>query len=65
MYLDLQGYYRRQPEPPPPPKREYRQLSKREQKVLLWAICFNFLLLLIAPIGGATVIEGLISLFAN
>lgn len=60
MYLDLQGYYRRQPELPRKP--QYRQLSRREQKVLIWVLGLNLFLALIAPIGGATVISGLLSL---
>lgn len=62
MYLDLQGYYRQQPDPPPR-KPEYRQLSKREQKVLFWVLVINLGLALIAPIGGATVINALVALY--
>ncbi len=64
MYLDLQGYYRRQPEEPPR-KPQYRQLSRREQKVLVWVLGLNLILALIAPIGGATVISGLLSLWVH
>jgi len=62
MYRDLQGYYRRQPDPPPR-KPQYRQLSTREQKVLFWVLVFNAVLALVAPIGGATVISGVLALF--
>jgi hypothetical protein len=60
MFLDLNGYYRRQPEPPPqnPPR---RTLTVREQKVMIWVICFNLALLVVAPIGGATVIHAAIA----
>lgn len=62
MYRDLEGYYRHQPEPLPR-KPEYRQLSKREQKVLFWVLVINAVLALVAPIGGATVISGVFALF--
>lgn len=62
MYRDLEGYYRQQPEPPQR-KPQYRQLSMREQKVLLWVLVFNAVLALVAPIGGATVISGALALF--
>ncbi|MDQ1194670.1 hypothetical protein [Agrobacterium sp. SORGH_AS 787] len=62
MYRDLQGYYRQQPEPPQR-KPEYRQLSEREQKVLIWVLVFNAVLALVAPIGGATVISAVLALF--
>ncbi|MDO1585049.1 hypothetical protein [Rhizobium oryzicola] len=62
MFRDLNGYYSRRPDPPPeqPPK---RQLTPRQQKTLLWIIAFNVVTLFIAPIGGATVIEALLSSF--
>ena len=62
MYRDLEGYYRQQPEPTPR-KPEYRQLSEREQKVLIWVLVFNAVLALVAPIGGATVISAVLALF--
>lgn len=64
MFLDLQGYYRRQPDPPPenPPRPE---LSVAQQKLLVWLICFNLLLLLVAPIGGATVVDALLALLTG
>lgn len=60
MFLDLNGYYRRQPDPPPQ-KPQRRPLTAGEQKVLLWVICFNLALLVVAPIGGATVIHAAIA----
>jgi len=38
----------------PPPRK--RQLTKRQERVFLWLIAVNMLLLLVAPIGGATII---------
>ncbi|MDR7036672.1 hypothetical protein [Methylobacterium segetis] len=43
----------------PPPGRP--RLTKREEQVLLWIISVNLLLLLIAPIGGATVIHAVLA----
>lgn len=47
----------RQPGPPPwlPPRR--RALSKRGETVMLRVVCFCLLVMLLAPIGGSTVIE--------
>ncbi|MBP2549325.1 hypothetical protein J2858_002248 [Neorhizobium galegae] len=60
MFLDLNGYYRRLPDPPPQnPGR--RSLTAKEQKVMLWVICVNLVLLFVAPIGGATVIHAAFS----
>lgn len=56
MFVDFKD----QPPPPPwqPPRRTPR-LSQREQDVLGGIIGFNLLLLLLAPIGGATLISAL------
>jgi hypothetical protein len=62
MFRDLNGYYRRLPDPPPPPR---RRLSKQEEKVMVWIICINLVILLIAPIGGATVIHAALSAFMH
>lgn len=48
---------RREPTPKPRPV----QLDAQQQKRLMQAIGFNVLLLFVAPIGGATVIGGLIA----
>jgi len=39
------------------PERPRRRLSDREQKVLLCLIGINLLLLLVAPVGGATLLQ--------
>lgn len=59
MFLDMKSYGPR-PEPLPP-KPSKPNLSAREQKILAWVICFNILVLFIAPIGGATVIHSLLA----
>ena len=46
-------------EPPwEPPPREPR-LTPRQERVLIWLISVNALLLLLAPISGATIIHGI------
>ena len=47
----------------PPPRRP--RLTKRQERVLLWLVLINALLLLIAPIGGATIIEAVIAVWAR
>lgn len=59
MFLDMKSYGPR-PEPLPP-KPTKPSLSPRDQKVLAWVICVNVLILFIAPIGGATVIQSLLA----
>lgn len=44
----------------PPPRKP--RLTKRQELVFMWIIVVNLLLLLIAPIGGATVIEALLAM---
>ena len=59
MFVDFKD----QPPPPPwqPPRRS-RKLSRREQDILGGIIGVNLLLLLLAPIGGATLISALVAL---
>ena len=59
MYLD--EAWRPQGEPPP---REPR-ITKRQERVLLWLIAVNALLLLIAPIGGATIVHAILALLRH
>ncbi|TPW26918.1 hypothetical protein [Pararhizobium mangrovi] len=61
MFLDLKNY-----DPPPEPwhpEPQKKGLSPRGEKVLLWLLFLNFLMLLIAPIGGATIVQGIIAIF--
>ena len=52
---------------PPPPRWEPRpappRLSRRQERWLGRLVLVNMLLLLLAPIGGATLIDALITLF--
>lgn len=59
MFVDF-----RDSPPPPPPWRPKRpdprpQLTRRQQNWLAGIIGVNVLLLLVAPIGGATVLQAL------
>ena len=56
MYLD--EAWRPSGEPPPPEA----QPIGRQARVFLWLIARNALLLLIAPVGGATVIHALLAM---
>ena len=47
------------PRPEPLPERPQRRLSARGERVLLGILAFNLLMLLAAPIGGATILQGL------
>lgn len=47
--------------PQEPPSRKPR-LTKRQERVLVGLIAMNALFLLIAPIGGATVIHALLAM---
>jgi hypothetical protein len=40
------------------------KLTKRGERAVLWLILANALLLLIAPIGGGTIIEPIVGLFS-
>jgi hypothetical protein len=54
MYVDCPGAWpppEPKPSPSPPPR-----LTPRGERVLLWLLGANLLLLLVAPIGGATLI---------
>lgn len=55
MLLDTNGFGpsgkpEREPQPRP-------QLTLNQQKVLFWITGFNLVLMLVAPIGGATLLE--------
>ncbi len=50
------------PRPEPMPERPQRRLSARGERVLLAILAFNLFMLLAAPIGGATILEGLFAL---
>ena len=59
MYVD--EAWRPQGEPPP---REPRP-TERQERVFLWLIAVNALLLLVAPIGGATLIHAVLAMLRH
>ena len=62
MYFERGGGW----EPPPPwqPPRKSR-VTKKQERAILWLIGLNALLLLVAPIGGATVIQAIVTIFSR
>lgn len=60
MFLDLKNYT---PPPEPPANRGPEPLTPKQKKALAWIVGVNLVMLIIAPIGGATMISGLIALF--
>lgn len=61
MFRDLNGYQPRKE--PPRPERQYRQLSPKEERLLIVVIGFNLLVALFAPFCGSTVLDGVVSMF--
>lgn len=61
MFLDLKSYGPR-PEPMPP-KPPAPKLTRRDEKIFVWIICFNLVVLALAPIGGASVIDAVLAIF--
>jgi hypothetical protein len=59
MFFDEAGWGRSSE---PRPK---RVITPRQERIVLWLLLANMLLLLIAPIGGGTVVEGVMALFAS
>jgi hypothetical protein len=49
--------------PPPPRRRPVARIDRRQERRLFQAIGVNAILLLVAPIGGATVFVALARLF--
>jgi hypothetical protein len=47
-----------------PPHREPR-MTKRQERVLVWLLAVNTLLLLLAPVGGATIIHAVWSMLGR
>lgn len=59
MYVD--EAWRPQGEPPPPEPRH----NERQERVFLWLIAVNALLLLLAPVGGATIVHAVIAMLRH
>ncbi len=60
MFRDLNAY---QPRREPQPERKYKQLTPKQERILLIVIAFNLVLSLFAPFCGSTLVDGLVSLF--
>jgi hypothetical protein len=58
MYRDLEGFYRK-PEEPRKRGKQTPKLTKAQQKMLIWALGIELLLLFLAPIGGSSVVTAL------
>jgi hypothetical protein len=54
MYAE--GGWSPRPEPPRRPR-----LTPRQERLLLWLLAANALILLIAPLGGSTVVHALVA----
>ena len=59
MFFDEAGWGR--PSEPAP----RRVMTPRQERIVLRLILANVLFMLIAPIGGGTVVEGIVALIAN
>lgn len=59
MFLDLNN--NRPDRHPPRPGR--RKLSRREEAFFVWLLIANVVVLLIAPVGGASIVQGVMALF--
>lgn len=60
MYLDTNGFG---PGAPGESPRATPRLTRKAERTLLWIAIANIVLLLVAPIGGATLFEAVIRLF--
>ncbi len=62
MFVEGGGGWKPPPWRPPPRK---PRVTKKQERVILWLVGVNVLFLLIAPIGGVTIVETVISLLAH
>ncbi len=61
MYLDEAW----RPSGEPPPREPRPRLTKRQERVVLWLLGVNVLLLLIAPIGGTTIVQAIVAMLRH
>jgi hypothetical protein len=61
MFVDLPGYWPHEPKP----ERPKRLMSPRREKLLLALLGFNMVMLVVAPIGGATLIHWVIAVLSR
>lgn len=62
MFVEGGGGWK--PAPWQPPRRP-RRMTEREESVLLWLVALNLVMLLVAPIGGATIVEAVVAAFSG
>ena len=60
MYLETGGGGFHPPPWQPPRK---ARITKKQERTIMWLIGVNALLLVVAPIGGVTIVEVVIKLF--
>ena len=58
MFVEGGGGWKPPPWQPPPRK---PRMTKRQEAVFLWLVAINLMLLLVAPIGGATIVQAVIA----
>lgn len=64
MFVDFEDGSR--PIPGPwEPRRPPGRLTKRQERVIGWLVGLNLLLLLVAPLGGSTLVAAVIALVAR
>ncbi|MBB3996842.1 hypothetical protein [Aureimonas pseudogalii] len=61
MYVD----FRNDGPPPEPwkPERPKARLTGRQEKLLVWIVCFNLLMLFLGPLAGVTLLDAVIAYF--
>lgn len=64
MFVDFEDGGRRHPGPWEP-RRQPGRLTKRQERVIGWLVGLNLLLLLVAPLGGSTLVAAVIALVAG
>ena len=61
MYRDLNGFYERR-ESPREPKKKPPRLTAGQQKLLIWALGIELMLLCLAPVGDVSIVSALLYL---
>ena len=59
MFVEGGGGFRPQPWQPPPRR---PRMTRRQERTLLWLIGINALLLFVAPIGAASIVQAAVAL---
>ena len=62
MFVEGGGGWKPPPWQPPPRK---PHITKKQERLILWLVGVNVLFLLIAPIGGVTIVETVVSLLVR